>query len=117
MTSITVSISSNKDYVSNVAPFNTFDLTPTITPEPESGIKNYTCSKNVNGTDEVVHSTGTGKPVYITIESSDLGEGGAKAEKKFRLSITTGAGTTITSKEISVYFDTVAPTGTITMNA
>ena len=117
MTSITVSISSNKDYVSNVAPFNTFDLTPTITPEPESGIKNYTWYKNVNGTDEVVHPTGTGKPVYITIESSDLGEGGAKAEKKFKLSITTGAGTTITSEELSVYFDTVAPAGTITMNA
>lgn len=117
MTSITVSISSNKEYVSNVAPFNTFDLTAEISPEPESGIKNYTWYKNVNGTDEVVHSTGTGKPVSITIESSDLGEGGAKAEKKFRLSIITGAGTTITSKEISVYFDTVAPTGTITMNA
>ena len=42
MTSITVSISSNKDYVSNVAPFNTFDLTPTISPEPTSGISNYT---------------------------------------------------------------------------
>lgn len=117
MTSITVSISSNKEYVSNVAPFNTFDLTPTITPEPASGIKNYTWYKNVNGTDEVVHKSGEGKPVYITIESSELGEGGEKAEKKFKLSITTGAGTTITSKEISVYFDTVAPTGTITMNA
>lgn len=120
MTSITVSISSNKDYVSNVAPFNTFDLTPTITPEPTSGIKNYTWYKNINGTDEVVHSTGTGKPVYITINSSDLGEGGEKAEKKFRLSIITGAGTTITSEEIIVYFDTVAPAvpaGTITMNS
>ena len=117
MTSITVSISSNKDYVSNIAPFDTFTLTPTITPEPTSGISNYTWYKNVNGTDEVVHSTGTGKPVYITINSSDLGEGGAKAEKKFRLSITTGAGTTITSEEIIVYFDTVAPAGTITMNA
>lgn len=117
MTSTVVTISSNKEYVSNVAPFNTFDLTPTISPEPESGIKNYTWYKNVNGTDEVVHSTGTGKPVYITINSSDLGEGGEKAEKKFKLSITTGAGTTITSEELSVYFDTVAPTGTITMNA
>lgn len=117
MTSTVVTISSNKKYVSNVAPFNTFDLTPTISSEPESGIKNYTWYKNVNGTDEVVHSTGTGKPVSIAIESSDLGEGGAKAEKKFRLSITTGAGTTITSEELSVYFDTVAPTGTITMNA
>ena len=117
MTSITVSISSNKDYVSNVAPFDTFTLTPEISPEPESGIKNYTWYKNVNGTDEVVHSTGTGKPVYITINSSDLGEGGAKAEKKFRLSITTGAETTVTSKEISVYFDTVAPAGKITMDA
>ena len=64
-----------------------------------------------------MHSTGTGKPVYITINSSDLGEGGAKAEKKFRLSITTGAGTTITSEEIIVYFDTVAPAGKITMDA
>lgn len=117
MTSITVSISSNKDYVSNVAPFNTFDLTAEISPEPESGIKNYTWYKNVNGTDEVVHYSGTGKPVYITINSSELGEGGEKAEKKFKLSITTGAGTTITSEELSVYFDTVAPTGTITMNA
>lgn len=117
MTSITVSISSNKDYVSNVAPFNTFDLTAEISPEPASGISNYTWYKNVNGTDEVVHSTGTGKPVSITINSSELGEGGAKAEKKFKLSITTGAGTTITSEELSVYFDTVAPTGTITMNA
>ena len=120
MTSITVSISSNKEYVSNVAPFNTFDLTPTITPEPTSGIKNYTWYKNVNGTDEVEHSSGTGKPVYITINSSDLGEGGEKAEKKFKLSITTGAGTTITSEELSVYFDTVAPAvpaGTITMNS
>ena len=117
MTSITVSISSNKDYVSNVAPFNTFDLIAEISPEPESGIKNYTWYKNVNGTDEVVHSTGTGKPVSITINSSELGDGGEKAEKKFKLSITTGAGTTITSKELSVYFDTVAPTGTITMNA
>ena len=120
MTSITVSISSNKDYVSNVAPFNTFDLTPTITPEPASGISNYTWYKNVNGTDEVEHSSGTGKPVYITINSSDLGEGGEKAEKKFKLSITTGTGTTITSEELSVYFDTVAPAvpaGTITMNS
>ena len=117
MTSITVSISSNKDYVSNVAPFNTFDLIAEISPEPESGIKNYTWYKNVNGTDEVVHSTGTGKPVSITINSSDLGEGGEKAEKKFKLSITTGAGTTITSEELSVYFDTVAPAGNITMNA
>ena len=116
MTSITVSISSNKDYVSNVAPFNTFDLTPTITPEPESGIKNYTWYKNVNGT-VVIHSSGEGTPVYITINSSELGEGGAKAEKKFKLSITTGAGTTITSEEISVYFDTEAPKGNITMNA
>ena len=116
MTSITVSISSNKDYVSNVAPFNTFDLTPTITPEPASGIKNYTWYKNVDGT-VVTHSSGTGKPVSITINSSELGDGGEKAEKKFKLSITTGAGTTITSKELSVYFDTVAPTGTITMNA
>lgn len=117
MTSITVSISSNKKYVSNVAPFNTFDLTAEISPEPASGIKNYTWYKNVNGTDEVVHSTGTGKPVSITINSSELGDGGEKAEKKFKLSITTGAGTTITSEEISVYFDTVAPAGTITMNA
>lgn len=117
MTSITVSISSNKDYASNVAPFNTFDLTAEISPEPASGISNYTWYKNVNGTDEVVHSTGTGKPVYITINSSDLGEGGEKAEKKFKLSITTGAGTTITSEEIIVYFDTVAPAGNITMNA
>lgn len=117
MTSITVSISSNKDYVSNIAPFNTFDLTAEISPEPESGISNYTWYKNVNGTDEVVHSTGTGKPVSITINSSDLGEGGEKAEKKFKLSITTGVGTTITSEELSVYFDTVAPAGTITMNA
>lgn len=117
MTSITVSISSNKEYVSNVAPFNTFDLTPTITPEPESGIKNYTWYKNVNGTDEVVHSSGEGKPVYITIESSELGDGGEKAEKKFKLSITTGVGTTITSEKLSVYFDTVAPAGNITMNA
>lgn len=117
MTSITVSISSNKDYVSNIAPFNTFDLTAEISPEPESGIKNYTWYKNVNGTDEVEHSSGTGKPVYITINSSDLGEGGAKAEKKFRLSITTGAGTTITSEELSVYFDTEAPAGKITMDA
>ena len=117
MTSITVSISSNKDYVSNVAPFNTFDLTAEISPEPESGISNYTWYKNINGTDEVVHSSGTGKPVYITINSSDLGEGGKKAEKKFRLSITTGAGTTITSEELSVYFDTVAPAGNITMDA
>lgn len=117
MTSITVSISSNKEYVSNVAPFNTFDLIAEISPEPESGIKNYTWYKNVNGTDEVVHSTGTGKPVSITINSSELGDGGEKAEKKFKLSITTGAGTTITSEELSVYFDTVAPTGTITMNA
>lgn len=117
MTSTIVTISSNKEYVSNVAPFNTFDLIAEISPEPESGIKNYTWYKNVNGTDEVVHSTGTGKPVSTTIESSDLGEGDAKAEKKFRLSITTNAETTITSKEISVYFDTVAPTGTITMSA
>ena len=117
MTSITVSISSNKDYVSNVAPFNTFDLIAEISPEPASGISNYTWYKNVNGTDEVVHSTGTGKPVSITINSSDLGEGGEKAEKKFKLSITTGAGTTITSEELSVYFDTVAPAGNITMNA
>ena len=117
MTSITVSISSNKDYVSNVAPFNTFDLTAEILPEPASGISNYTWYKNVNGTDEVVHKSGEGKPVYITINSSELGEGGAKAEKKFRLSITTGAGTTITSEEISVYFDTEAPKGNITMDA
>ena len=117
MTSITVSISSNKDYVSNIAPFNTFDLTAEISPEPASGIKNYTWYKNINGADEVVHSSGEGKPVYITINSSDLGEGGEKAEKKFKLSITTGVGTTITSKEISVYFDTVAPAGNITMNA
>lgn len=67
MTSITVSISSNKDYVSNVAPFDTFTLTPTITPEPASGIKNYTWYKNVNGTDEVVHSSGEGKPVYLQL--------------------------------------------------
>ncbi len=116
MTSITVSISSNKDYVSNVAPFDTFTLTPTITPEPASGISNYTWYKNVNGT-VVTHSSGEGKPVYITINSNELGDGGEKAEKKFKLSITTGAGTIITSEEISVYFDTVAPTGTITMNA
>lgn len=117
MTSITVSISSNKDYVSNIAPFDTFDLTPTITPELASGISKYTWYKNVNGTDEVVHSSGEGKPVYITINSSELGDGGAKAEKKFRLSITTGAGTTVTSEEISVYFDTEAPKGNITMDA
>lgn len=119
MTSITVSISSNKDYVSNVAPFNAFDLTPTITPEPTSGISNYTWYKNVDGT-VVTHSSGEGTPGTITINSSDLGKGGAKAEKKFRLSITTGAGTTITSEELSVYFDTVAPAvpaGTITMNS
>ena len=116
MTSITVSISSNKDYVSNVAPFNTFDLTPTISPEPASGISNYTWYKNVDGT-VVTHSSGEGTPGTITINSSDLGKGGAKAEKKFRLSIITGAGTTITSEEIIVYFDTVAPAGKITMNA
>lgn len=119
MTSITVSISSNKDYVSNVAPFNTFDLTPTISPEPTSGISNYTWYKNVDGT-VVTHSSGEGTPGTITINSSDLGKGGAKAEKKFRLSIITGAGTTITSEELSVYFDTVAPAvpaGTITMNS
>lgn len=117
MTSITVSISSNKDYVSNVASFNSFTLTPAISPEPASGISTYTWYKNVNGTDEVVHSSGEGTPAAITINSSELGDGGEKAEKKFKLSITTGAGTTITSKELSVYFDTVAPTGTITMNA
>lgn len=120
MTSITVSISSNKDYVSNVAPFDTFDLTAEISSEPASGISNYTWYKNINGTDEVVHSSGEGKPVYTTINSSDLGEGGEKAEKKFKLSITTGARTTITSEELSVYFDTVAPAvpaGTITMNS
>ena len=116
MTSITVSISSNKDYVSNIAPFDTFDLTPTITPEPASGISNYTWYKNVNGT-VVTHSSGEGTPGTITINSSELGKGGAKAEKKFKLSITTGAGTTITSEEISVYFDTEAPKGDITMDA
>ena len=116
MTSITVSISSNKDYVSNVTSFNSFTLTPTISPEPASGISNYTWYKNVDGT-VVTHLSGEGTPGAITINSSELGDGGEKAEKKFKLSITTGAGTTITSEEISVYFDTVAPTGTITMNA
>lgn len=116
MTNTTVTVTSDKVYVSNVEDFNSFILTPTIAPAPAAGIKNYTWYKTVADS-ETTLKTGEGDPTAITVNSSDLGEGGAKAEKKFRLSITTNAGTTIDSAEVSVYFDTVAPTGTITMNS
>ena len=100
-------------YVSKVAGFTTKDLVPTVDASI-SGVASYEWKMN-----DASYPGGTGStdPVEFQVDSANMGEGGEKVAKVFTLTVTDNAGSTTISNPVTVYLDTVAPAGSITMSA
>jgi len=97
----------DKTYVSKVTGFNTATFTPTVNYDI-AGAKQY--QWYMNGAEFAgTGGSGTGAAVALTVNATDLGEGGAAVAKVFTLKVTDNAGNEVTTDGVTLYLDTVAP--------
>lgn len=125
-TAPTVSIAASVAYVSNLAGHNSVVVTPTVNANVAGMTADHATYQWFVGDTPITNTQVAGAtankvaPAKLTIPASLLGSGTAgqeKAAKTIKLAITDSAGNTATSAPVTVYVDTKAPVGAITVDA
>ena len=122
----TVSLAANKVYVSNIAGHNSVIVTPTVNAnnagmDADHATYQWYVGETAITNAQVAGATADKKtPAPLTIPASLLGSetpNQEKTEKTIKLKIKDSAGNEATSAPLTVYVDTKAPDGAITVDA